>query len=70
MVSVGNPRITLELEVGADPIRGRIDHPDGTSLRFWGWLELMEDLRRVAAGHPPQPCQPSPTTITTVEEHR
>lgn len=50
MSSAANPRITLELDASADPIRGTIEHPDGTRLRFWGWLELMEELRRVAGG--------------------
>jgi hypothetical protein len=64
MSSDGNPRITLELEAGADPIRGTIDHGDGSRLQFWGWLELMEELRRVAAGEPTRPpSQPSPTGI-------
>jgi hypothetical protein len=43
-------RITLELIVGADPIRGTIDHAGGSRKSFWGWLELIEELRRVAAG--------------------
>jgi hypothetical protein len=41
--------ITLELEPGADPIRGRIGCPDGTHKPFWGWLELIEVLSRLAA---------------------
>jgi hypothetical protein len=47
-----NPRITLELEAGADPIRGCIEHPDGIRQPFWGWLELMEELRQIAAERP------------------
>ena len=46
-------RITVALQPGADPIRGVIERPDGRRLRFWGWLELMEELRRVAAAAPP-----------------
>lgn len=42
-------RITLELEADADPIRGSVEHPDGDRKAFWGWLELMETLRGVAA---------------------
>ena len=53
-------RITLELEAGADPIRGSIERPDGSSEPFWGWLELMEELRRVAAGEPKRPPRPNP----------
>lgn len=55
-----NPRITLELESGADPIRGTLERGNRSPLRFWGWLELMEELRRVATEHPEQPSEPSP----------
>jgi len=48
-------RITLELEAGTDPIRGHIEHPDGSCQPFWGWLELIEDLRRAAATEPKRP---------------
>lgn len=46
----GNPRVTLEIEADGDPIRGTIDHGDGTPQAFWGWLELIEALGRIAAG--------------------
>jgi hypothetical protein len=49
-VASTNPRISVEIEAGADPIRGTIDDADGNRLTFWGWLELIEELRRVAAG--------------------
>jgi hypothetical protein len=49
MANAHRSRITLELEAEADPIRGLIEQPDGSRKPFWGWLELMEDLRRVAA---------------------
>jgi len=49
MSTASNPRITLELEPGADPIRGSIEHPDGSRQPFWGWLELSAELRRLAA---------------------
>ena len=52
MSNANNSRITLELEAGVDPIRGLIEHPDGSREHFWGWLELMEELRRVAADTP------------------
>jgi hypothetical protein len=52
MSTANNSRITLELEAGADPIRGLIEHPDGSRQPFWGWLELIEELRRVAADEP------------------
>jgi hypothetical protein len=52
MATPRSSRITLEIESGADPIRGSIEHPDGTSEAFWGWLELLDELRRVAADTP------------------
>jgi hypothetical protein len=54
-----NARITLELETGADPIRGSIEHADGSRHPFWGWLELSEELRRAAASEPERPSQPT-----------
>jgi len=78
MSSASNVRITLEVEAGADPIRGSIDRADGSSVCFWGWLELIEELRRVAAGEPQRPSQPSqandgqalePEARTTREPH-
>jgi len=45
-------RITLEIEAESDPIRGVLEHPDGSHEPFWGWLELMDALRRVAAEKP------------------
>jgi hypothetical protein len=60
MPAAKNPRITLELEAGADPIRGSIEHPDGDRQPFWGWLELIEELRRVAADEGERRPQPSP----------
>lgn len=56
MSSPVNPQITLELEAGADPIRGTIGHGDGSRRHFWGWLELMDELRRIAdGGRAPEP---------------
>jgi len=60
MPTASNARITLELETGADPIRGSIEHPDGNRQLFWGWLELIEQLRRAAAGEHALAPQPSP----------
>lgn len=62
MTAANNPRITLELETGADPIRGSIEHADGSHQPFWGWLELSAELRRVAAGPDTQAEQQQPTT--------
>ena len=58
MPTAHNPRITLELTAGADPIRGSIEHPDGRRQPFWGWLELMEQLTRVAADEPRRRSRP------------
>jgi len=69
MSTASNTRITLELEAGADPIRGSIEHADGSRQRFWGWLELIEELRRVAADEPERPSQPSQTNTGQVLEH-
>ena len=55
-----NSRITLELEAGADPIRGLIEHTDGSRHPFWGWLELIEELRRIAAGEAKRPARSTP----------
>jgi len=64
MPTANRPRITLELEAGADPIRGSVEHADGRRQAFWGWLELIEELRRVATtpcarAERPQPHTPS-----------
>jgi hypothetical protein len=56
-----NPRVTVELELGADPIRGSIEQVDGQRQRFWGWLELIEALRRLAADASAAPGEPGPT---------
>jgi hypothetical protein len=64
MAIESNPRVTLQLETGADPIRGSIEHADGSRRSFWGWLELSEELRRVAAGADTQATRPRPQTPT------
>ena len=65
MATESKTRITLELETGADPIRGSIiEHADGSRQPFWGWLELSEELRRVAAGPDAQARRPPPHTTT------
>lgn len=56
-----NPRLTVELELGADPIRGSIEQADGRRQRFWGWLELIEALSRVATDECVAPSEPLPT---------
>jgi hypothetical protein len=59
MPTAGNARITVELESGADPIRGSIEHPDGSCRAFWGWLELIDQLRRAAANEPERTSPPT-----------
>lgn len=49
MSTAKTARITVELETGADPIRGLIEHADGNRQPLWGWLELIEAVRRAAA---------------------
>ena len=68
MSTAGNPRITLELEAGADPIRGSIEHVDGTRQSFWGWLELIDELDRVAAGKPVAETKRRRPPTTTEEQ--
>ena len=68
MSIAGRPRITLELEAGAEPIRGTIDHGDGNRLPFWGWLELMEELRRAAGGLPEWPSRSGPVSTRPAAE--
>ena len=60
MATANRSRATLELEPGADPIRGRIERPDGTDRPFWGWLELIEEVRQLAAAQPPQRVTTAP----------
>lgn len=55
-----NPRLTVELEPGADPIRGSIEQADGRRQRFWGWLELIDALRRAASATAPTPGDAQP----------
>jgi hypothetical protein len=64
MTTVNNPRITLELEPGVDPIRGSIEHADGSRQPFWGWLELSAELRRLTAQPEAQAKRPQPDTTT------
>jgi hypothetical protein len=57
-----NPRLTIELELGAEPIRGSIDQANGQQQRFWGWLELIEALRRLATDASPASGEPGPAS--------
>lgn len=43
-------RFVLEVEAGADPIRGRLADADGETLEYVGWLGLigaLDELRSV-----------------------
>jgi hypothetical protein len=62
-----NSRITVEIVPGSDPIRGSIEHRDGRRESFWGWLELIEEVRRVAA-EPPERAPPDPPARCRVDE--
>jgi hypothetical protein len=68
MSTASNRRITLELEARADPIRGSIEHADGSRQPFWGWLDLSEQLHRVAADNPGRPSQPNPASAGETPE--
>jgi hypothetical protein len=68
MSTANNSRITLVFEAGADPIRGSVEHPDGSREPFWGWLELSEKLRRVAFDEPERPSDQDPPHPTRQEE--
>ena len=52
MAAAANPRITVELEAGASPIRGSIEYANGRRRTFWGWLELIDEVGRLAADKP------------------
>ena len=56
-MSTTNPRVTLELVAGGDPIQGSIEHADGSRQAFWGWLELIEALQRLAKTKPTPSAQ-------------
>ena len=60
MSTAKTKHVTVELETGADPIRGSIEHSDGRCQPFWGWLELIEALRCAAADQPERNAQPTP----------
>jgi hypothetical protein len=39
-------RLSIEFEVGAEPITGRVTDAAGASLSFCGWLQLIDGLER------------------------
>jgi len=67
MSSATTSRVTVELETGADPIRGSIEISNGRCEPFWGWLELIEKLGRAAAIQPESAAATKPTPTTTLE---
>ena len=46
-------RMTLDIELGADPLRGVL-HADGVSQPFEGWLALVTALGRLVDSRPDQ----------------
>ena len=40
-------KIELAIDLGSDPIQGRISGAGGASAAFHGWLELMEAIEAV-----------------------
>ena len=46
-------QVTLDLEVGAEPIAGRLSDDRGTTVVFAGWLELAAALERAVQALPP-----------------
>jgi hypothetical protein len=50
---------TLDLEVGTEPIAGRLSEPGGEPAPFAGWLELAAALERAVRPDPPEPERPA-----------
>jgi len=46
-------QVTLDLEVGAEPIAGRLSDAGGTTIAFTGWLELAAALERALRAQAP-----------------
>ena len=51
-------QFTLDLEVGTEPIAGRLSDPGGEPVPFAGWLELAAALER--AVRPDRPALERP----------
>ena len=51
-------QFTLALEVGSEPIAGRLSQPDGEPVPFAGWLELAAALERAVRVENPPPERP------------
>ncbi len=44
--------ITLDLEDGADPLRGTLETDDHPVRTFWGWLQLIQTIEDAIASRP------------------
>lgn len=53
MMALQREQLTLELEVGAEPIAGRILGPSRDWIEFTGWLALVGALDRARGPQPP-----------------
>ena len=42
-------RLTVDLDIASEPIRGSVDDGTGSVIDFAGWLELMSAFERAAA---------------------
>jgi hypothetical protein len=42
-------RLTVDLEIASEPIRGSVDDGTGSVIDFAGWLELMSAFERATA---------------------
>ena len=42
--------VLLHLDVGSDPISGRIVSPDGSASAFTGWMQLAAAIERAHEG--------------------
>jgi hypothetical protein len=55
--------ITLDLEQGADPLRGTLQTRAGEAHEFWGWLQLIQRIEDAIGSS----ASPEPTTQTAAE---
>ena len=54
-------QVTLDLEVGAEPIAGRLSDDRGTTVVFAGWLELAAALEHAVRARAPGPAEEDAT---------
>jgi hypothetical protein len=61
--------ITLDLEQGADPLRGTLQTHAGDSIEFWGWLQLIQRIEdAITSGSPPEIATPTAAQPKTKSE--